>query len=119
MAAVMAGGPLRPVALSQDCLARGDHPVSLRVELLAAFLYFISRAIPGQRLEKDSVRHIRVMVIIARHAHQLFHPVVIWLKFIVLYRPGCEIEGAVAPAQSRPEQRLAADGLRQEIVDAR
>src|SRR5262245_5918637 len=118
MAAEMTGGALRPVPLGQDGLARVDLPVSLRVELLAAPLDLVSGAVPRQRFKEDSVWHVRVTVVIARHAHQFFHPVVIRREFFVLDRPGREIERTVAPAQSGPEQRLAADGLRHEIVEA-
>src|SRR5262249_31007829 len=48
-----------------------------------------------------------------------FHPVVIPLKFFIPDRPAREIERAVAPAQSGPEQRFAANGFRQKVIETR
>ena len=102
----------------QQRLARRNHPKHFGIKLVAALLNFVARAIPLERFLIDAIGYVGMLVGAARHAHHPFHPVVMRREVFILDRPRSEIVSAVAPTQARPQQRLAAYGLAQKVVEA-
>ena len=118
MRTVMTNRALRPMLFSQNRFACRNHAVFVCIKLVAALLNFKGRAIPLERFLILAIGDIRMFVRSSRHAHQLFHAVVIRRQLVIADRPRRKIVRAVAPTQARPQQGFAAHRFREEMVYA-